>query len=125
MDQRPAQIPDRIFLIDLFDLVEHAVDRIRQRHVLIDRHAVFGELTGDAAPLREILGLRGRFNGHHIVADRLIEMFAVGVEVEIWIILKQLFSELRNLRDGSVGLHRIARWDGDIAVETNGRAALA
>ncbi len=119
MDERPAQILDGILLVDLLDLIEEAVDRADQRRVLVDGHPGLGDLARDAAPLREIFRLRGRFQRHHVVADRLIEMLAIGVEVEIRIALEHGLLQIGDFRDGRIRLLRIACGNGRQAVETD------
>ena len=56
---------------------------------------VLRELAREAAPLREVFGFRGRLDGDHVVADRLIEMLAVGVDVDVSVALEHRVLDLR------------------------------
>ena len=56
--QHPAQVLDRVLLVDRLDLIEEAVDRVRQVGVHVQRQASLGDLGRDLAPQRELLRLR-------------------------------------------------------------------
>ena len=68
---------------------------------------------------------RGRLHGHHIVADRLIEMFAIGVDVEEAVALEHRLFQLGDFRQGRV--HRRGRAGGNRreAIEPHRGPALA
>ena len=76
--------------------------------VLIDGHAGFCDFARDATPLREIGRRRGRLHSHHIVADRLIEMFAIGVDIEETVALEHGFFELGDFRQRRIDRGGIA-----------------
>ncbi len=96
VDERPAQVLDRVLLVDLLDLIEEAVGRALERGVRVNRHPGLRDFARDSPPLHEVLlALRG-FRRNHVVAGGPVEPFAVGERIDPQVTLEQL--EVGNLR---------------------------
>ena len=104
--ERPAQVLDRIFLVDRLDLVEEPVNRVVQLRVHVERQAGLGNLHRHAAPQRELFGFRIGLEREHRIVQRRVDAFPEDDVVDELVALVQL--HLGDLRDRAVHLLRAA-----------------
>src|SRR2546422_4727710 len=90
MNQSPAQISNRIFLVDLLDRIDESLDTVRERCMNMKRQAGLRNFAENPAQLHPVFRLCIRLEVEHVVVHRLIDLFSINGRVEVLITLKEL-----------------------------------
>ena len=88
--EHPAQVLDRVLLVDRLDLIEEAVDRVRQVGVDVQRQVILGDFGRDLAPQRQLLRLRIGLLDEHRIVQRPVDALAVEDVIDVVVALEQL-----------------------------------
>src|SRR5204863_2496035 len=88
----------RVFLIDLFDLIEERRERLRDRRVLLKWQSRPGDRGGQRAPIRKLLPRVTRMRLQHVIAQR--DALSVHHIVDVVVALEQF--DLADLLDGAL-----------------------
>ena len=95
MCECPAQVADRVLLVDRLDLIQKRVDRVSQFRVHVKRQSCFGNLHRHTPPLHELIRRRIRIGRKHPIVQRRVHALPKHHIVDVAVTLEQL--HLRDL----------------------------